>query len=74
VNPLTPEWQGENVFDLGGGVYYGHGMGVTRADRILRALDGARKEGATRPAYLMDTVKRQDYKRRARLAEQAGRT
>lgn len=74
VNPLTPEWQGENVFDLGGGMYYGHGMGVTRADRIIRALNGARREGATRPAYLMDMVKRQDYKRLARLAEDEGRS
>lgn len=60
VNPLHPEWQGENVFDLGRGRYYGHGMGIADADTIVDALNSARREGATRSAYLLDHVKRQD--------------
>jgi protein-glutamine gamma-glutamyltransferase len=28
VNPLTPEWQGENAIQMGDGTYYGHGVGI----------------------------------------------
>lgn len=62
VNPLTPEWQGENAIDLGNGTYYGHGIGITNADRILEALNEHRKEGADESAYLMDTVIRPDFR------------
>jgi protein-glutamine gamma-glutamyltransferase len=61
VNPLTPEWQGENVYYLSGGRFYGHGIGIEGADSIIRSLNGHRKPGATRTAYLDDSVKRQDY-------------
>jgi protein-glutamine gamma-glutamyltransferase len=61
VDPLTPEWQGENVFYLGSGRYYGHGIGIEDADSIIRSLNGNRRDGATRTAYLDDSVKRQDY-------------
>lgn len=61
VDPLTPEWQGENVYYLGGGRYYGHGIGIESADGIMRALNRHRKPNATRNAYLDDSVKRQDY-------------
>jgi protein-glutamine gamma-glutamyltransferase len=61
VNPLTPEWQGENVYYLGGGRYYGHGIGIEDADSIIRSLNTNRRDGATRAAYLDDSVKRQDY-------------
>jgi protein-glutamine gamma-glutamyltransferase len=61
VDSLTPEWQGENVFYLGGGRYYGHGIGIEDADSIIRSLNGNRRDGATRTAYLDDSVKRQDY-------------
>jgi protein-glutamine gamma-glutamyltransferase len=61
VDPLMPEWQGENVFYLGSGRYYGHGIGVADAASIIRALNSARKEGAVKSAYLLDSAKRQDY-------------
>jgi protein-glutamine gamma-glutamyltransferase len=60
VNPLTPEWQGENAIDLSGGKYYGHGIGITDADRIIAALNANRAEGSETSAYLMDTATRPD--------------
>lgn len=62
VDPLFPEWQGENVFDLGNGQYYGHGIGITNADTIIRALNSKRVEGSDRSAYLMDKAERPDFK------------
>ncbi len=61
VDPLTPQWQGENVYYLGNGRYYGHGIGITDGAGIIRSLNAHRKPGATRSAYLDDSVKRQDY-------------
>jgi protein-glutamine gamma-glutamyltransferase len=62
VDPLTPEWQGENAFYLGNGKYFGHGIGIESADAIIKALNSTRKPGADRSAYLLDSVKRQNYK------------
>ena len=61
VDPVTPEWQGENAYYLGGGRYYGHGIGIETADGIMRSLNAHRKPNATRKAYLDDSGKRQDY-------------
>ena len=61
VDPETPWWQGENVIVLPGGEYYGHGVGVLKAEEIVRLLNGQRREGATRPAYLMDSAGRPDF-------------
>lgn len=63
VDPLRPQWQGENAFYLGNGMYYGHGVGIKDADDMIRALNNARKRDATQSAYLNDMVKRQDYAR-----------
>ena len=71
VDPLTPEWQGENVFYLGDGRYFGHGIGITGEEQIVRALNRERKPNATREAFLMDSVKRQDYAYISRLLQQA---
>lgn len=61
VDPIKPEWQGENVFYLGDGQYYGHGIGITDAKNMIRLLNAERKEGSTVSAYLNNSVKRQDY-------------
>lgn len=63
VDPKTPEWQGENVIVLPGGLYYGHGIGITNAERIIRALNSNRKPGAKVSAYMLDAVSRPDYKK-----------
>ena len=61
VNPLTPEWQGENAIDLGGGLYYGHGIGIGSSDKFIAALNENRIEGAQASAYLMDIATRPDF-------------
>lgn len=63
VDPLTPEWQGENVIDLGDGSYYGHGIGIADADTIIRALNENRAENADESARLLDSVGRPDFKK-----------
>lgn len=62
VDPLTPEWQGENVIDMGGGAYYGHGIGITNADSIIEALNRKRIKGSKVSAYLLDLTKRPNFK------------
>ncbi len=67
VDPLKMEWQGENAIDLGDGTYYGHGIGITTADRIIDALNSKRKAGATKSAYLLDTATRLGFRHLAEL-------
>lgn len=55
VNPLTPEWQGENAIDLGNSHYYGHGVGITTVDNIIYSLNKNRKAGSNVPAYMLDS-------------------
>lgn len=61
VNPLMPEWQGENAIDLGNGRYYGHGIGIAVPDVIIAALNRNRIEGSEVSAYLMDNATRPDF-------------
>lgn len=63
VNPETPEWQGENVIDMGNGYYYGHGAGLSNAAFFIRALNGNRIQDADEEAYLMDNAGRPNFKR-----------
>lgn len=62
VNPLTPEWQGENAIDLGSGKYYGHGIGITTGDGIIEALNRNRVEDSQISAYLMDSATRPHFR------------
>lgn len=61
VNPMTPEWQGENTIELGDGGYYGHGIGIGSKERIIRVLNDNRIEGAEASAYLMDNTTRPNF-------------
>lgn len=68
VSPRTPEWQGENAIVLADDLYYGHGIGIQRGDRIIAILNRHRKRGSTRSAYFMDrTAARPDFRRLAQL-------
>ncbi len=62
VDPTTPEWQGENAIYLGDDKYYGHGMGITSAENIIKYLNKNRIDDSTTPAYLMDQSTRPNYK------------
>lgn len=56
VNPDTPEWQGENVIVLLNGYYYGHGIGINKAEFIIRALNRNRINNPQNSAYLTDQI------------------
>lgn len=62
VDPLTAYMQGENVIDLNQGMYYGHGIGIQNANRMIRTLNRYRKKDATVSAYLLDEVARPNFK------------
>lgn len=62
VNPLTPEWQGENAIFFENDNYYGHGIGMVTGDMIIKILNSNRFEGAEQSAYLLETATRPDFK------------
>jgi protein-glutamine gamma-glutamyltransferase len=62
VNPLTPEWQGENAIEMGDGTYFGHGIGMRNEEAIIEALNRNRIEGSDVPAYLTKTATRPSFK------------
>jgi protein-glutamine gamma-glutamyltransferase len=62
VDPLTPEWQGENAIDLGNGTYYGHGIGIRNEEGIINALNKNRISGSEISAYLLKSATRPDFK------------
>lgn len=70
VDPLTPEMQGENVIDMGGGYFYGHDVGIRTANEMIQILNQARRRGADDSAYLMDSAGRPDFKRLYRIYAQ----
>jgi protein-glutamine gamma-glutamyltransferase len=67
VDPLTPQWQGENVIVLDDEKYYGHGIGISDEKTIMKALNKHRSEDANEPAYLSDAAGRPNFKKLADL-------
>lgn len=63
VNPETPQWVGENVIVLPDSLYYGHGIGMTSADRIISSLNANRRLDATQSAFFLDSAGRPNFKR-----------
>lgn len=63
VNPETPQWVGENVIVLPDSLYYGHGIGIATADRMISSLNANRRTDTTQSAYFLDSVGRPDFKR-----------
>ncbi|MEX2414532.1 MAG: protein-glutamine gamma-glutamyltransferase [Paenibacillaceae bacterium] len=61
VNPLTPQWQGENAVLLSNHLYYGHGVGVLTGAEIIAILNSSRKPGSVTSAYLTETIVQLDY-------------
>jgi len=62
VDPVNPEWQGENVIDLGGGLYFGHGIGILNADAMISELNKYRIKDAKTSAFLLDVAARPNFK------------
>lgn len=60
-NRATPQWQGENAVVLGNGRYYGHGAGIKSANGMIEFLNGHRREGAMRSAYLVNQATRPGF-------------
>ncbi|MDF2926457.1 MAG: protein-glutamine gamma-glutamyltransferase [Paenibacillaceae bacterium] len=61
VAPEFQEWQGENVVRLEEDLYYGHGIGLKPAEKIIESLNGKRKPYSQISAYLTDIVVHPDY-------------
>jgi len=58
VNPNESHWRAENVIFMADDQYYGHGVGIKKADTIISFLNKKRKPYARIPAYLMNLITR----------------
>jgi len=60
VDPITPEWQGENTVSMGSNFYYGHGIGIRPLPEIIFHLNMHRYPFAMISAYLTNLNTRID--------------
>ncbi|QKE73173.1 protein-glutamine gamma-glutamyltransferase [Arthrobacter citreus] len=60
VDPMTPEWQGENTVCMGSNYYYGHGIGIRGLQEIIYHLNMHRYPFAMVSAYLTNLNTRID--------------
>jgi protein-glutamine gamma-glutamyltransferase len=66
VDPMTPEWQGENTVYMGANYYYGHGIGIRTLQEIIYHLNMHRYPFAMISAYLTNLNTRIDANEMAR--------
>ncbi|MDQ0229820.1 protein-glutamine gamma-glutamyltransferase [Metabacillus malikii] len=59
-DPNVSYWRVENAIDLGNGHFFGHGIGIKTAEKMIEALNSRRKPNATVSAYLLSQVTRLD--------------
>ncbi|WP_394136777.1 protein-glutamine gamma-glutamyltransferase [Cytobacillus oceanisediminis] len=64
-----PVWTGENAVYLGGGMFFGQGIGMETEAGMIRALNTLRKKGATRDAYLISQHSRLNVKYLSQFAK-----
>ncbi|GLB60478.1 protein-glutamine gamma-glutamyltransferase [Cytobacillus sp. NCCP-133] len=64
-----PVWMGENAVYLGGGMYFGHGIGMETEAGMIRALNTLRKPGSMRDAYLISQHSRLNVKYLSQFAK-----
>jgi protein-glutamine gamma-glutamyltransferase len=58
VNPQESHWRAENVIFMADDQYYGHGVGIKKADTIITFLNKKRKPNPRISAYLMNLITR----------------
>ncbi|SFE86997.1 protein-glutamine gamma-glutamyltransferase [Alteribacillus iranensis] len=61
--PKTSPWRGENAIAMGNSIFFGHGIGMRKAEEIVHILNQHRRRGSMRSAYLMSTATRLDFVR-----------
>jgi len=60
VDPMSPEWQGENAVVMGSGYFYGHGIGIRTLPEIIFHLNMHRYPFAMISAFLTNLNTRID--------------
>lgn len=58
VNPKESHWRAENVIFMADDQFYGHGVGIKKADTIITFLNKKRKPNPRISAYLMNLITR----------------
>ncbi|MFP5113009.1 protein-glutamine gamma-glutamyltransferase [Bacillaceae bacterium C204] len=58
VDPKESHWRAENVIFMADDQYYGHGVGIKKADTIITFLNKKRKPNPRISAYLMNLITR----------------
>ncbi|MGY4689976.1 protein-glutamine gamma-glutamyltransferase [Salibacterium sp. K-3] len=62
-DPASPQWRGENAIVLTDDQFFGHGIGITTASEMIRALNELRQPGSEQSAYMTNVVTRADSRR-----------
>jgi protein-glutamine gamma-glutamyltransferase len=71
-DPAMPQWQGENLIYMGDDQYYGHGIGITNAQRIIETLNSHRFPGAAKSAFLLPQATRPSFVKLAQSSAALG--